>query len=329
MLSGFLIFGTTWRRKDSGYFFKDYLIDRSSRLWVCLVPALIFSAVVAEMTISMPQYPAGDAVGLVQFVGNLLMLEDYPLFQILRRLGIDSRFFIRPYATAEPYWTLPIEFWLYVVFGFLFFFVFMRQGRPSIWALVLMAVALPAVVYHTATGYGQCLALVWALGCLGPWAVGADRKLQRYLMLSDRSALLLVIGWTLLCTALIVLRGLSRPLNFYEFQTVLFLAGMLMGLIWLTGRLDIDKAPMLSISIRWMAKQSYALYLTHNSVLTLYITHTGYAFSVYEVVLLILGCNVVAMPFYFLFDKHHKNVARWLRTLPGLRGSSAVPSPTK
>jgi peptidoglycan/LPS O-acetylase OafA/YrhL len=329
MLSGFLIFATTWRRKDSGYSFKDYMIDRSARLWVCLIPALIFSAVIADMTMDMPKYPAGDAAGLVQFIGNLLMLEDYPLFQILRRLGIDSVYFIQPYAAAEPYWTLPIEFWLYVVFGFLFFFVFMRQGRPSIGALALMGVALPAVLYHTATGYGQCLALVWALGCLGPWAVSADRKLQRYLAISDRFAFVLVIGWTLLCVALIVLRGLSRQLNFYEFQTVLFLAGFLMGLIWLTGRIDIDKVAPFSSFVRWLAKQSYALYLTHNAVLTLYITYTGYDFSVSEALLLIIGCNVAAMPFYFLFDRYHKNVARWLRTLPGLRAPAAMASPLK
>lgn len=319
MLSGFLIFATTWRRKDSGYGFKDFMLDRSTRLWVCLVPALMFSAVVAAFTMDLPDYPALHASGPIQFIGNLLMLEDYPLFQILRRLGIESAFFIRPYASAEPYWTLPIEFWLYVVFGFLFFYVYMRRGRPRFWAMALMAIAGPAVIYHASTGYGQCLSLVWALGCLGPWAIAVDRRVQAHFNLSDRATVCLILGWLALCLSMLTLRGLSRPLNFYEFQTVLFLAGLLMGLVWLTGRFNIDRVPAFTRSVRWLAKQSYALYLTHNAVLTFYISYTGYEFSIAEGVALIIACNVVAVPFYFLFDRRHKDVARWLRTLPGLR----------
>lgn len=319
MLSGFLIFATTWRRQVGTYDFKDFMIDRSARLWVCLIPALCFSALVAAHTMGMPNYPAAHAAGSVQFAGNLLMLEDYPLFQVLRRLGLDSQFFIRPYASAEPYWTLPIEFWLYVVFGFLFFFVYLRRGRPGLWAWVLMAVAFPAVMYHAATGYGNCLALVWVLGCAGPWLISVDRRIQAHYGLSDRATLALVCGWIGMCLSLLVLRGLSRTLNFYEFQTALFLMALLVGLVWLTGRCNIDRIPPFTASVRWLSRQSYALYLTHNAVLVLYITYTGTDFTLGEGAALVVACNFVAVPFYLAFDRHHKRVARWLRTLPGLR----------
>lgn len=96
---------------------------------------------------------------------------------------------------------------------------------------------------------------------------------------------------------------------------------LLVGLVWLTGHCNIDRVPSFTSSVRWLAKQSYALYLTHNAVLVLYITYTGREFTLEEGAALVLACNVVAVPFYLLFDQHHKRLARWLRTLPGLRPS--------
>jgi peptidoglycan/LPS O-acetylase OafA/YrhL len=243
------------------------------------------------------------------------MLEDYPLFQILRRLGLDSTFFVRPYAAAEPYWSLPIEFWLYVVFGYLFFFVYLRRGRPSWGTKALGAVALLAVIYHAATGYGQCLSLFWLLGALGPWAVSVDDRVQQRFGLSDRATLLLVLAWLGSCSSLMVLRGVSRGLDFYEFQQGLFLAGLLIGLVWLAGRVNIEIAPPLSKAVRSLAKQTYALYLTHNAVLTYYISHFGPELGFREGVCLVVACNLVAIPFYWLFDRHHKAVARWAKSL--------------
>jgi peptidoglycan/LPS O-acetylase OafA/YrhL len=155
MLSGFLIFTTTWRKRHTEYTFRAFMLERAARLWVCLIPALIFSAIVAHSVIDLPDYPAERVTGPLQFVGNLLMLEDYPLFQILRRLGIDSPYFIGSYAAAEPYWTLPIELYLYVVFGYLFFFGYLRRSRPSLFASALFTLASGAVVYHAAKGPKQ------------------------------------------------------------------------------------------------------------------------------------------------------------------------------
>ena len=318
MLSGFLIFATTWRRRNKAFTFRDYLIERSARLWVCLIPALTFSAIVAYLTIELPSYPALRATGPVQFVGNLLMLEDYPLFQILRRLGFDSEYFIRPYASAEPYWTLPIEYFLYVVFGYVFFYGYLQRGRPAWPATLLFLASLGAVMYHGATGWGQCLSLLWLIGALGPWAVPVERRLQQRFGYSDRTALVLILGWLGLCLTLIGLRGLSRGLDFYEFQIATFLAGFLLGLIWLTGRVQIDVAPRFSKAARTIAKQTYALYLTHNAVLTFYMAHTGLEFSVLEGAGLLLACNLVAIPFYWFFDRHHKAVAEWLKSLQWL-----------
>ena len=313
MLSGFLIFSTTWRRRDKGFTFREYLIERSARLGVCLVPALTFAAIVAYLVIDLPDYPAHRATGPIHFIGNLLMLEDYPLFQLLRRVGIDSEYFIRPYATAEPYWTLPIEYFCWVVFGYAFFFGYLRRGRPSWWTTAFFAVALGAVIYHSATGFGQCLSLLYLLGAVGPWAVSAERNLQRRYGYSDRVAMLMILGWLGLFAVMLGLRGLSRGLDFYEFQVAVFIACFLMGLVWLTGRIAREAPKWFAKSARTMANQTYAVYLTHNSVLSYCIARLGPDFTFAQGVAMIIGCNLVAVPFYVLFDRHHKTVAQWLK----------------
>lgn len=315
LLSGFLIFATTWRRRGGHYGFWQFMVDRTARLWVCLVPALAFTAIVAALCMPLPDYPATMFSGPVHFIGNLLMLEDYPVFQILRRLGIESSLFVRPYAAGEPYWTLPIEFWLYVFFGFVFFYGYMQGGRPGGWAWVLFGISVPAVVYHASTGYGQCLALVWALGCAGPWAVRADRRLQQRYGLSDRAALAAIMGWMALCLMMMGLRGASRGVDFYELQMIVFLAGFLIGGIWLTGRINVDRFQVLSAGVRWWAKQTYALYLTHNAVLVSYISAVDADLGAVDGLLLVVACNVVAVPFYYLFDRHHKRVADAIHAL--------------
>lgn len=327
MLSGFLIFTTTWRRRHSAYGFREFLIDRACRLGVCMVPALVFAALVAYTMMGRPGYPATSNSGLLQFLGNLLMLQDYPLFQILRRLGVDSAWFIRPYSSAEPFWTLPIELFLYVVFGFVFFYVWRRRVRPSAAVLALTAVATFAVLYHSATGFGQCLTLIWLLGCVGAWCTHADRRMQARFAWSDRAALLAIVGWMLLFLFLLALRIASRPLSFYDLQTALFVGCVLLGVVWLTGRIDIDRVPALSSLIRLLARQSYALYLTHNTVITLYVASLPHTFSAIELAFLLILCNVVAAVFYFLFDRHYRTVARWLRDGPRAAASLQSSAP--
>ena len=314
MLSGFLIFATTWRRRGK-LTFSDFMIERSARLWVCLVPALAFSAAVAHASMDLPDYPALHTTGVYAFVGNLLMLEDFPLFQVLRRVGLDSSLFVRPYASAEPYWTLPIEYWLYVVFGYAFFFGYLQRGRPSRSVTLLFAIALFAAMYHGATGHGQCLSLVWAMGALGPWAVPFERKLQQHFRYSDRTARLLIVGWLGFWFSMLALRIVSRGIYFYELQVALFVGAILMGLLWLTGRVHGTVSQPVARTTRAFAKQTYALYLTHNAVLTFYMARAGTELAPSEAVLLVLSCNLIALPFYWLFDRHHKLVAQWLKSM--------------
>lgn len=332
ILSGFLVFATTWRRRHRSFTFRDYLIERSARLWTCLTPALIFSAVVAHQIIHLPDYPALHATGPVQFLGNLLMLEEYPLFQILRRLGLQSDFFIECYATAEPYWSLPVEFWLYVAFGYVFFFAYLQRGRPSWSATALFAVAAGAVTYHAATGTGDCLSVLWLLGCALTFAVPMERKLQARFRYSDRKAVLLVLAWIAFFCVMLGLRTLSRGVRFYELQTGSFVAALLLGIVWLTGRSEWSIAPWIAQGARSVAKQTYALYLTHNAVLSFYIAHRGRDLSLGEALGLLLLCNSVALPFYWFFDRHHKAVAARVKALffrPTADPAAAVREPAE
>src|SRR5207237_641103 len=83
------------------------------------------------------------------WLGNLLMFQYYPVFQILRRLGLpDAPWMIAPFGSARPFWTISIEWWIYMLFGGVMFFCVRRRGRVA--GLTVLALALVAIepAYH-------------------------------------------------------------------------------------------------------------------------------------------------------------------------------------
>ena len=176
--------------------------------------------------------------GALQFFGNLLMLQDPPAFQLARRAGFGQPWFVVPYAPAEPYWTVPIELFLYVGFGVIHCVFVRRCSRLQGPTLLLALVAELSVLYHAAAGFGQCLSLVWLLG----WA-------PRGCCRPARAALLLT------------LRFLARGVEFYELQFALFSCMLLVGGLWLSDRAPWLLAAPIRVPSALLARISYPLYL--------------------------------------------------------------------
>lgn len=95
VLSGFLVGGKVIERVGGGTFsLHDYAVDRISRIWLPLIPALLWSAIVA--------YWVDKPVSWVGFGGNLL--------------GLQLVFF-RTFAENIPLWSLAYEIWFYFLAG--------------------------------------------------------------------------------------------------------------------------------------------------------------------------------------------------------------------
>ena len=164
ILSGFLIFQSSLLRIQEPWpYFAPYMVDRFARIFTAYVPALVIVAAL-NAAIDLGDWgQPGVSHGPLAFFGNLFLLQDYPIFQLGHRV-LGDNVFVRTYNTAEPFWTIPIEFWIYVVFGLGFFGLVARERLGRLVPALLGVVALPVVIWNVAAGGGNGLTLVWLVG---------------------------------------------------------------------------------------------------------------------------------------------------------------------
>jgi len=280
------------------------MIDRSVRIFTAYIPALIFVAVANEIIDFGHTGQAGTSVGSLAFIGNLFLLQDYPLWQVILRTT-GQMDFIRSYNTAEPFWTIPIEFSLYVVFGIGFFGVAARERLWHPIQLTVGAIALPVVLWNAVAGGGNGLSLVWVIGAGAgyAWAVHWNRataKLQVGLIAC------------LLAAFCLLGRGMKTGWNFEDLGMVMCEALFVLG-----GISIVDGIPRLPERIlkacSYMAAYSFSLYLVHNTIIIMakHFLYTQYGnvslwFSVVAAHLGGFGC-------YYLFERQYQSVGRYIK----------------
>jgi peptidoglycan/LPS O-acetylase OafA/YrhL len=307
ILSGFLILQSSLARiQRDGPFFVPYMIDRFARIFTAYVPALILVALV-NATVDLGHWgQEGISTGPTAFIGNLLLLQDYPLFQAVHRLVGDWHH-IRSYNSAEPFWTIPIEFWIYVAFGLGFFGLIVRERIGMVLPVILGLVALPVVIWNAAAGGGNGLSLVWLVGAATAyvWAGAWHRSAHK---LQIGSVVVLAAGVCL------VGRGLKFGWNFQDLGIVLCEALIIVG-----GLSVMDGIRVLPRSLRdactFLASYSYSLYLVHNTVLVVVQHSLARAIGSAAFGLALVAAHLVAFAMYLLFERHYRQVATWLKRL--------------
>lgn len=321
LLSGFLITLTTLRKaaRDPGYGLGPYLAERGFRIFTPYVPALAFVAVVDQFSAPSPLYRWGADFTVGTWFANLLMLQDYPLFQVLRRLGApEQSWFFGPFGSGRPFWTISIEWWIYLLFG-VGVFLLVREGRwRSIGVLALAAFLAIEPAYHFVGGFGQCLTMIWVAGML--LAIGDAAIAGRIgILWSEFGGRVLLALATAGLALFAVLRLADNGLRVYELQFGLFAAVFLFLVHHLIGASRIGVPDWMRTVPRFVADFSYSLYLTHFTLLTWLLTlvaadrlDRSAAFW-----LCLAGSNVVAIVFWWLFERHHRALARafggWMR----------------
>lgn len=307
LLSGFLITQSmlNWRNRPPPRL-GGFLADRVARIVTPYVPALLLVVAANAWFITSKWGAPGVNTGLRTFLGNLLMLQDHSVFQVLGIAHIEVPWRIRPYNAAEPFWTVSIEMWIYVAAGLFFFCVLGRErirGR-ILWPLV--ALSLPVVVWNAAAGGGKSLTLIWLLGAVAGYALAS---------LPDGSSRR--TGWLafwLVAFGAAGLFGRIAKVGFdaYELQTVALVAMIVFGLLIGLSRMR-SVPPMLDRGFRFLASYSYSLYLIHNTVLIVVFEATQGVPRWVSIPLGVLLSHGVAIALYMAFERHHRRVAQWLR----------------
>ncbi|MDE5463908.1 acyltransferase [Bradyrhizobium sp. CSS354] len=312
--------------------FSSFIADRISRIYTPLIPALIFVVIVNQFWVSGHWGLPGISTGPVSFLATLTLLSDYPAIQAIHHFRDLSAVYPRPYNTAEPFWTVAIEFWIYIFVGLSVFWLFKGERVRKWLAVAMLLISAPVVIWNSFAGGGECLSLVWGLGCL---FFLLHRSIHRF-----TSANAPLIGGIMACYGLACLlaRAFSGSLHPYDLATAFFIGCSLFGIALVVENWRFP--PWLITIVGLLAAYSYSLYLVHNTVLILIKEHSGLSEQA-NVILALALSHIVACLFYMLFERHYRQVAMLLRPriarliapsleqqelAPTLKGAKRVPN---
>lgn len=327
ILSGFLIsFSLFSKLSDPMYSFRFFFADRFSRIFVPFVPVIIAVAVCDYFIIDAlrgldiyGQVKWIDNIeprhGWVHFVGNLLMLQDFPLFQIFRVAGFSDEYFVRPYGSAAPFWTVSIEWWLYVCFGMgvwmLYQPSFWRSWKIKIFCGGAFLVSVVSVFYHFVAGSAQCLSMVWGLGAAFGWLLSKNmipKSLNKKICVS-------IFFYSVVCMVVrVVAMKIDHIEKLMELQFATFLMVAVFSLFLFFEGQQVSSR-LFEVPIKWLANYSYSMYLTHNTVLVLVhvFLFSGKVSGWLGMFVSIVLSNLVAVVFWWGFERHYVKFSAYLK----------------
>lgn len=253
ILSGFVIFYTVSVKTatSAGYGFQEYFIDRFSRIFAAFVPAIFFVLAIDSLSIWLqPEgYRYVAAFNLQTFIANLLMLQDFPVSWSALTGDCCTSF-----GSARPFWTLAVEWWFYMFFGFVALVLVRRPTRGNVVIALLLAVV---PLHHLWGRHGNGLALDWMFGALMCLLL-ADGRLFQMRRLAKGA---LIVVALLLSGARMWAIGMKAydPLAAFALATAFVYAVNLFA--------EVEFSDRAARWIRTIAGYSFTLYLIHYSIL--------------------------------------------------------------
>ncbi|MCU0415703.1 MAG: hypothetical protein MUE33_00830 [Cytophagaceae bacterium] len=256
-------------------------------MYTAYVPALLFVVVIDSVSIALApeNYKYTTAFTFSSFLGNLFQLQDFPFMKSINILDFTS------FGSARTFWTLAIEWWIYIWFGYIVF-VIMKKKSISIFSLLLLFALSIAPLYHLVSGRGNGLTAFWLMGA-GVWILSKTFPMATFTKIGK---LLLIV--------LLVCFALGRAyikMTAYDPIFALLLACILFLSIDIVK--DIRFHPKVEQLIRLNANYSFTLYLIHYSTLDFIVTHWGNVYSPY--LLFFIGCvmsNVISFMMGYVFE---------------------------
>ena len=197
VLSGFWITKSVTSRVGSSGFWRDYMVDRLSRLWIVLLPCLAIGGGLdwwGGVHLALPLYNGLTGAHSLEHP----LRESLTVSSLLASMVFLQTIVAPPFGSNGPLWSLANEFWFYVWLPALLLSLRLRRPSPA-----LVALALGIVQPQLLIGF-----VTWLFGTgayLLLFTPGAERRLRRH------GRVLLAVGLALTAGALIVIRVLPRP----------------------------------------------------------------------------------------------------------------------
>jgi peptidoglycan/LPS O-acetylase OafA/YrhL len=330
IISGYWITASILRKSGKGsWTWPSYFIDRFSRLWLVLIPALLIGLALdysGRFVLDLPRYSDFDFVTMKDvdiatsltpeaFFGNLAFLQTV---------------YVPTFGSNAPLWSLTNEFWYYIWFPAL---LFMFRGKLSIMTLVTLA----TMVLFYNSGVTSAF-LIWLLGSavyVVTNRIGATWRTKPALVRNSAVAaslalFLVTLAATHLWSVSWLVDGLIVGIGFSILLTVII-------------AFDVGIPKILHSGSAYGAKASYSLYLIHFPLM-LFLASTVFAGQVFVAgpfaLMAAIGLTLALVAFGWLFgmatEAHTGKVRNYLSSLllrdpgsrsaqPKAKGPAAIP----
>ncbi len=162
-LSGYLVGGGVTRQFLGGrWSTKKYFLKRLTRLWIVLLPALVFRLIVdtAVAAIFGPQIYDGTAI-VIASLPTASAPADHSALTFIGNAFFLQGLFTPVYGSNGPLWSLAYEFWYYVLFPLAVFAAFGAKSQVR-WLAAISVVVIALILPFSLLKLG----LVWLAGAL-------------------------------------------------------------------------------------------------------------------------------------------------------------------
>jgi peptidoglycan/LPS O-acetylase OafA/YrhL len=338
VLSGLLISYSLHNKLDnSGYRFKSFFVDRFSRIYSGLLPALAVGTVIA-LTIYTTNYSYFTQLCTMQstpsplnFGLTLGMLEQrFPVAffnSLSSTLGVSFAFpDVTPFGFNGILWTLVLEWWIYMLFGWLVIgsFTLIRKEKRGVAykGIFVVVAAFLSLVLIGMFQQSSGLVIVWFVGILIMLAISSESLNSKFSSPFRTHLLQALFALSLAIAGFAIYATFAWTKQYYEvslgFPLALF---VLLGILLFNngGLKQASKVIQNKRFVRWTsigAGFSYTLFLTHYPIIIFLagLNLPGNRFLMLLPILLIT--NVTAYCIAYFTERKHKEIAnaikRWL-----------------
>ncbi len=309
LISGIVISNSIFKKliksnKDS-YNFLQYFIDRFARIYSGLIPCIFLIVFIdyIHIHVDLNHYITffGNIDSVYNFknlLGTILMLQNIP------RLGIGT------VGDAFQLWTLNIEWWLYLSFGWIIFNLkqILNLNYKYIFIAIIFSI-FPCWLFLT--NQYQNLIVVWYLGVLITLII-INIKMPEIIFRNGFKIFLFFMFLTFI--RLFVLLNNDYSVYDLTFEIILSLA-ILSIIIFLNNRV-IFKNIKIKIITTLISKYSYTLYLIHFSIISLIFSLNYWNISSINLAIFsFLAVNVISFGIAYFTEMRYKDLSKWIKSI--------------
>ncbi len=316
VLSGYLVGGSVLRSfAMNRWSWRNYLLNRLTRLYVVLIPALLFGGLIdlAGTHIFGSNGVYGGKTGTHELTFVVAHRLSFPIlfgnYVFLQGIHVPD------FGSNGPLWSLANEFWYYIAFPLIVCALWPRFSVVKRLLNVLLLIAVVAVV-------GPSIALMGLI-----WLMGVAVHYLPHLSADNVSVRrMLIVAAILACCATLVWSKQSR---FIGADFILgFVVTALIHVILSCSRTPMPRA--YNWTAQFLSRSSYTLYLVHVPLLVFLAACVGQARWLPTPLHISFGVAILAIVFlyaqliWFFFEKRTDSVRNWLK--PRIMGDGPFPA---